>query len=157
LRGVFTAPATNTSQRIARLQQRVQDAGWPQRRATTVNSPYSMGWASAIHTTIPEDASPKGNASKDNTYAAPVAPPATAHTPARPKPPWGVKETPLRLDRWHYFLDRLDKGHLTKPHLHVLEGINLIAHAKLSEKPVFNNLLSALAAHQRRPSLPLHT
>jgi hypothetical protein len=32
LRGVSAAPATNTSRRIAKPQQCVQDAGWPQRR-----------------------------------------------------------------------------------------------------------------------------
>jgi hypothetical protein len=70
----------------------------------------------------PGGANPEGNASKENTSAAPVAPPATVLASARPKPPWGVK-TPLRVDRWRYFLNRLDKGQLTEPHLHVLHGI----------------------------------
>jgi hypothetical protein len=81
-------------------------------------------------------------------FAAPVAPPATAHEPARPKPPWGVK-TPLQLDRWRYFLERLDKGQLTEPHLHVLHGIehgfSYRSHKIIDKTYIYDNLPSTLA------------
>jgi hypothetical protein len=142
---VFTAPATNTNQRIARPQQHVRDTGWPQRRAMTATSPYSMGHASAICTTTPEDANPKENSSKESASATPVALLATVHAPARPKPPWGVK-TPLQLDCWRYFLDRLGNGHLTKTHLHVLEGIDNGFLLPLAQ----NLLLQQFPAHSGR-------
>ena len=80
-------------------------------------------------------------------YAAPVAPLATALAHARPKPPWGVK-TPLRLDHWRHFLDRLDHGQLTKAHLHVLDGIengfSYRSHKIIDKACIYNNLPSAL-------------
>jgi hypothetical protein len=110
--------------------------------------PYSTVHDSAIRTTTPEVADPKGNAPKVNTSAAPAAPLATVHTPAWPKPPWDVK-TPLQLDRWHHFLEKLDKGNLTKAHLHVLHGIeygfSYCSHKTIDEMCIYNNLPSALA------------
>jgi hypothetical protein len=113
----FAAPPTNTNP-----QKRMQDADWPQRKGKTDTLPYSMEHGSATHTTTLVDANPKENVSRASTCVAPAAPPAMARTLAQPKPPWGVK-TPLRLDRWRYFLDRLDNGQLTEAHLHVLNSI----------------------------------
>jgi hypothetical protein len=79
---------------------------------------------------------------------APAAPLDTARVLARPKPPWGVK-TPLRLDRWLHFLDRLDNGLLTEPHLHVLNGIengfSYRSHKIVEETCIYDNLQTALA------------
>ena len=106
-----------------------------------------MEHASAIHTTTLGDANPRENASRVSTSAAPLALPATPCALARPKPPWGVK-TPLRLDRWRYFLDRLDNRQLTEPHLHVLNGIengfSYRSHKTIEKTCIYSNLRTVL-------------